>query len=240
MQPLVDQSDKLQSLFSEDNPEIIADLLMDGLKEITDQLVTKSRVQQRSRGVPYWCGKLEKERNLVKELNEKAIRSKQIEDARIYKHTKNQHSKNIIKYQKFKFRENMSNLRKRWNTLKDVTPSDDATPTEINHRGQTLTSSKAIANKFADYLDEKTEQIRNEVAFTNFKAGNIFKKVIARVEDDVDFPRVQIKEIKQIINGLKSSNSHGNHEQDLQNNQRLSKRSTYSPHQLHVLDRDIP
>ena len=76
--------------------------------------------------------------------------SKQIDDAREYKHTKNKHSKNIIKYQKFKFRENMSNLRKRWNTLKEVTPTEDSTPTEINHKGQTLTSSKIIANKLCD------------------------------------------------------------------------------------------
>merc|ERR1711954_538475 len=69
MQPLVDSNFKLQSLFSDRNPEIIADKLGEGLKEITDLLVVKQQIQQRSRGSHYWCSKLKKEREKVKSLN---------------------------------------------------------------------------------------------------------------------------------------------------------------------------
>merc|ERR1711954_485092 len=45
MQPMVDVSEKLQGLFSDSDPEVIAKKLVDGIKEITDKVVIKKRVQ---------------------------------------------------------------------------------------------------------------------------------------------------------------------------------------------------
>merc|ERR1711954_199277 len=137
MQPLVDINKKLQSLFSDHNSNIIATKLVEGLNEVLDLLIKKKRLQKRSRGVPFWCQKLEKERNEVKALNTKAIETRDIEDVRCYKHKKNNHSKNIKKYQNFKIKENMSKAHKRWKTMKDLTPDEDATPSEIIYKGKT-------------------------------------------------------------------------------------------------------
>ena len=113
MQPLVDGSVKLQSLFNHRDLEVIADLLTGGLKEITDLLVTKSRVQQWKRSVPHWNNNLEQERLKVKSLNTKAIETRDLEDIRAYKNAKNVHTGNISKFQKEKFRDNMSKVQKR-------------------------------------------------------------------------------------------------------------------------------
>ena len=130
---------------------------------IMDLLVKKSRVQQRKRGVPHWSSELEAERKNLKELNKIAIETKNVEDIRGYKNAKNVHTRNVVKHQKRKFKENMAKVERRWTTLKDVTPVEDATPTEINYRGKTLTSPKEIAESYAEFLDTKTEKIREEI-----------------------------------------------------------------------------
>ena len=61
LQPMVDENIKLQTLFSDLNPVCIAEKLMTGLKEVTDLVIVKKRVQKRSRGVPFWSPELEEE-----------------------------------------------------------------------------------------------------------------------------------------------------------------------------------
>ena len=84
----------------------------------------------------------------MKNLNTNAIATKQVEDFCEYKHAKNSHSKNIIKYQKFKIKENMSKINKRWKTLKDFMPKEDAVPSEVIYKGKTFTSAKTINQKY--------------------------------------------------------------------------------------------
>merc|ERR1711954_5458 len=47
IQPMIDNNSNLQSLFSDQDPEVIAKKLVDGVKEITDVVVVKKRVQAR-------------------------------------------------------------------------------------------------------------------------------------------------------------------------------------------------
>ena len=62
LQPLVDGNEKLQSLFTNLEPEIIAEKLLTGMKEVTDVAISKRRIQKRERGVPFWNANLEEER----------------------------------------------------------------------------------------------------------------------------------------------------------------------------------
>ena len=102
MQPLVDSSHKLQSLFSSQDPELISEKLVQGLKEITDHLVEKRRIQKRKRGAQYWCQKLEDEREKVRELNKISIATKDVTDIRSYKNAKNVHSRNSVSKRKWR------------------------------------------------------------------------------------------------------------------------------------------
>merc|ERR1711954_246639 len=69
-----------------------------------------------------------------------------------------------------------------------------------------------IAENYAEFNDKKLEDVRKDVHFENFKAINLFKRVIPRVENDVQLEPVTVKEIKKIIKELKSTNSRGNTE----------------------------
>ena len=104
----------------------------------------------------------------------------------------------------------MSNPAARWQTWKGLAPDKEATPIEILHKGENITSAKRIADKYAKFLEEKVKTIRREVKFENFKAINTFKKVIKRVDEDVEFAPTTIKEVKEIIREMKSSNARGN------------------------------
>ena len=66
VQPLVDSSHRLQSLFNDSDPEVIAEKLILGMKEITDCTVSKKRVQPKSCCVPYWNANLESKRECEK------------------------------------------------------------------------------------------------------------------------------------------------------------------------------
>merc|ERR1711954_467709 len=46
IQPLIDSNEKLQGLFSDSNPETIAQKLVDGVKEITDVVVRKKEYKK--------------------------------------------------------------------------------------------------------------------------------------------------------------------------------------------------
>merc|ERR1711954_149445 len=121
-------------------------------------------------------------------------------------------TRNIKRYQQFKIRENMSKAHKRWATIKEFTPEEDSVPTEIKYKGKNLTSPKAIAESYAEFSDDKLEEIRKSVEFENFKAVKLFKRVIPRVENEVILEPVTVQEIRKIIKNLKNTNSRGNTE----------------------------
>ena len=73
MQQMVDKSADLQTLFADNDPDVIAAKLVKGMKIITDKVVRKKRVQITNRGVKFWSKKLESERMKVAELNRVAI-----------------------------------------------------------------------------------------------------------------------------------------------------------------------
>ena len=212
MQDLIDKNEKLQSLFTDTEPEIIGQKLTQGMNEITDLVVSKKRIQIKNRGVKFWSKTLESERRVLSGLNKQAIRTKDPGDIRLYKHKKNQHTKNITKYQKTKIRENMSRVKSRWGCYKDIVPEEDATPKQVKFKGKLISSPKEIANAYAEFLDNKLEGLRHDITQTNFKAMKIFKARIKRVEDDMSLPPATIKEVKQIIKKMKPSNSRGNSE----------------------------
>merc|ERR1711954_19891 len=93
IQPMIDASEKLQSLFSDSDPEIIAQRLVDRIKEITDRVVIKKRVQAKKQGYEYWNEELETERKKVAALLKIAISTKSTDDIRNHKNAKNQHTK---------------------------------------------------------------------------------------------------------------------------------------------------
>merc|ERR1711954_298679 len=95
MQLIIDKSDELQSLFADLDPDVISKKLVSGMKDVTDLVVTKRRIQTRKRKDEFWTKELQQERNKLKELNAKQIGMRDPEDIRMYKNFKNRHTKNI-------------------------------------------------------------------------------------------------------------------------------------------------
>ena len=59
-----------------------------------------------------------------------------------------------------------------------------------------MSSQIQIAEEYAKNYNNKIENIRNSTTYENFKAINVFKTIIPKVEGDIEFPPVTIKEIK--------------------------------------------
>ena len=212
MQGLIDQSENLQSLFNDRDPDIIGDKLIAGFDEITNLVITKKRIQVCNRGAKFWSKLLENERKTVAGLNTQAIRTRNPEDFRFYKNKKNTHTRNIIKYQKQKIRENFAKAKTRWKTFDQIIPQDNSTPKQIKYKGKVISSAREIANSYHEYLDVKLEDLRRQIKQTNFKAMKIFRGRITRVEDDMVLAPATIKEARMIIRKMKPSNSRGDSE----------------------------
>ena len=212
MQGLIDQSENLQSLFNDRDPDIIGDKLIAGFDEITNLVITKKRIQVCNRGAKFWSKSLENERKTVAGLNTQAIRTRNPEDFRFYKNKKNTHTRNIIKYQKQKIRENFAKAKTRWKTFDQIIPQDDSTPKQIKYKGKVISSAREIANSYHEYLDAKLEDLHRQIKQTNFKAMKIFWGRINRVEDDMVLAPATIKEARMIIRKMKPSNSRGDSE----------------------------
>ena len=74
---MVDNNSDLQSIFCDVDPEIIANKILNGLKEITDNVITKKWVQIRQRGYQFWTQSLESKRKVAK-FNKIAIETNSI------------------------------------------------------------------------------------------------------------------------------------------------------------------
>merc|ERR1711954_307349 len=91
IQPMIDSNSNLQSLFSDQDLEVISKKLVDGVKEITDAVVIKKRVQARKRRYEYWCQDLKSKRIQVAALHKESISTKKTDNIRNHKNAKNRH-----------------------------------------------------------------------------------------------------------------------------------------------------
>ena len=85
---MVDTNKKLQSLFADLDPDVIGEKLVSGMKDITDAVVMKKRIQTRKHINQFWTKELEEGREKLKNLNTIAIRTRDPEDLRMYKNFK--------------------------------------------------------------------------------------------------------------------------------------------------------
>ena len=83
-------------------------------------------------------------------------------------------------------------------TLKESAPDEDAVPREIKLNGKVITSPKELADKYATFLEEKHDHLRESTKYTNFKAMNIFRMLIKRIDEPIVFEPVSLSEIKKI------------------------------------------
>ena len=83
--------------------------------------------------------------------------------------------------------------------MQKLMPQENSMPTEIEVKGKLISSPKAIAEEYSKHYINKIEDLRKSTPYENFKAINIYKKVIPRVEEDDKFERVTIKEVREYI-----------------------------------------
>merc|ERR1711954_384749 len=113
-----------------------------------------------------------------------AINTKDNNDVRNHKHAKNKHTKNIKKYKK-KIKEKIKKIKGKWNFLRNIENKEETVPTEVKVGNQMISSPAQIAEEYSKHYINKIEDLRKSTTHENFKAINIFRKIIWRVEEDV-------------------------------------------------------
>ena len=137
--PLVDSSDKLQSLFSDTDVESIASKLNDGLNEIAKSLISKKRIQKANNQRDFDDPELRHSRKRIQEKSKLAHRTGCPEEARLLKHLKNQYTKKETKKKKEFETKIMNKINAKWRFLED--DDEDKTPVCVKFDGK-LTTAK--------------------------------------------------------------------------------------------------
>ena len=88
----INKNNDLQSMFGEENPEIIAEKLLRGLNEVIKKHVPTKRIQLRKTNCPYWNSELSESLEKVKAFNRVANETGTYDNERQAKHARNAHS----------------------------------------------------------------------------------------------------------------------------------------------------
>ena len=67
LEPLINQNDELNSMFGEQDPDVLADKILTGLNKVVKELITIKRVQKKKNSLPYWTNQLTISQKLVKD-----------------------------------------------------------------------------------------------------------------------------------------------------------------------------
>ena len=120
LQPLVEINEDLNSLFSESDPDIIADKLLNGLNQVIKELIIIKRVQLNSKAAPYWNSELEDSRTSVKTKMRTAHITGNIEDERDAKNARNIHSRKIKKRITEYYKDKFSKDKNKFKSVKEI------------------------------------------------------------------------------------------------------------------------
>ena len=136
------------------------------------------RIQLKKHSCPYWNKVLEESLNEVKKTNKTASTTGNVEDERKAKNNRNRHSRLLKKTIKHYYREKFKKKNEEYKNLRNITESEDKTPTMIIASGTTFNKPTDIANKMGEYFVNKVETIRNGITSNQFQAMRTYRKLI--------------------------------------------------------------
>ena len=167
----VNSNQDLQSLFSDQDPDLISEKLLRGLNSIIKKHVKIKRIQLTKNNCPYWNNQLEE-----------AGMTGSIDDDRLAKHKRNKHSRLIRSTAKSFYQQKFKVRNREFSQLKDLTETESICPTTIIKDGKTENKPEEIANIMNNFFIDKVNTIRSNIKADTFQAINTYKSIIPRVE----------------------------------------------------------
>ena len=159
--PMIDNSEELQSIFSETNVDVIAERLNRGLNEIAKKLIVKKRIQNSKKTEDFDDPELRNMRRNIKQQSSIAHNTKDTEEHRLLKHLKNQYTKMEQKKKKQHEIKILKGMKSKW---KHINQEDGCkTPVNVKINGVYTTNQRKIAEKYSEHLLKKIDSLTNKL-----------------------------------------------------------------------------
>ena len=117
------------------------------------------------------------------------------DDERFAKSRRNMHSKLLKKSARIYYEQKLKIKNREFSGLKELTETDNKTPTTIISNGKATNKPAEIAEVMSNFFVEKVESIRNSINADTFEAISTYKSIIPRVEDTLSLKRKSVEEV---------------------------------------------
>ena len=139
-----------------------------------------------------------------------AIKSKNQDDWRLYRHEKNTLNKKIDEAKTIFLKNKLGHPSKGWKVLNEFKGNSKAhPPSKLLHKNKLISSPKAIADIQNQFYVKKIKEIRKSFSKSDISPIKILEKLRPRVKNKLHIPPITISKTIKIIKKLKMSNSTG-------------------------------
>ena len=205
----IKENERLNGIFNYQDPDIVAEILVEELNNILEKIAPSKVVQMRKENNPRDKETLRKKKECDQQL-EIAIEKNENEEWRLHKSLRNQLTKWLERINRMKMEETCGNPKKMWRKVKNyVTPEKGTIPLKIITQEKTETSPGKLAKIMNDFFIKNVEDIQKSFKETDNNPVEYLEKLIPRPDDKFHLEEITIKETYEIITNMKVSNSTG-------------------------------
>ena len=206
----IKRNERLDSLFSKEDPDEITEILINEMNEIIERIAPVKVVQRKSNEKNYDNKETAEFRKETEAQLEKAIRLNEIEEWRIFRSMRNQLLKWMKNVYSQRMERKMNDKRTMWNQFKNVVnPNKGSIPTCIITENKQETSPAKISNMMNNFFMEKIEKIRKNFGERRNSNLSYLELLIGKPNTQFHLPEITIKETYEIITNMKTTNSSG-------------------------------
>ena len=160
---LIDNDPIINGIFNLTGVDKVWNILILQINSYINQLAPTRIIQIKKNSAPYMCEEADYRLNECDKALTEAIRTDEQEKWRVWRSLRNQTSRFIDQIKGDYFTRVLNNTNQIWKAIQLVTNEDNSSvPRRINWNGESLTSSKKIANVCIDFFKNKIEMIRQK------------------------------------------------------------------------------
>ena len=209
LMPLIENNQKLQSIFSTSNPDFIADTLTNEIDIIVESVAPSKLVQIQKKDKLKITGET---RTKIDEADKAVTHATKTLDQNDFRKARNLQNevKNCIKRDETEYlKANLNNNKTDFRTIKEELEDNNKTPTRIIHNGEEIRSQKRIADTMNKFYVKKIEEIRKNFEDETDKAIDVLKAIKNKPTTTFNFKPVDVYTVHELIDKTKRSNSSG-------------------------------
>ena len=206
----VDANEHLETIFKHNDPDTVANIIVEELNRIVNAIAPARLVQYKSKENDYSNKETKDLRKEAEGMLKEAIENNRDEDWTHFKNLRNRYKRMARKGYEIVMKGLLTKPKEMWKKITDqIKPEKVSTPKSIIDKGVTIRSTKKLAQTFDDHFIDKIEKMQSEFVETGKDPTEILELLVEKPEDTFKLNEISIKRTYEIINNLKTSKATG-------------------------------